>query len=326
MNLRKKIQRIGENFLSRLALTVLPNFPRSAILLMSQILGGLGIILPIRERRIGLANLRLAYGNSISEAKKKKIMRDSFRNIVLMALDCFWFTKNAEKRLHTYVKFDSSCEIFYKTKPAVVVTIHFGNWEILARAAAYRGYPSVGVVKPLPNANLDRMLTRFREVAGQQVVSKGGAIRSLLGALKNGKRIAFLLDQNTQPKDGGEFVKFFGRYVPVSRAAAKLSIHTGAPVIFIFCIPLDDGYYRVYAPGSLYPEKWNGNSKKFTQVITNEIEKQVRSNPKYWNWVYKRWKYIPPGEPREMYPYYAKYYIDPRMSATNIHNLIEAKR
>lgn len=326
MNLRKKIQQIGENFLSRLALTVLPNFPRSAILLMSQILGGLGVILPIRERRIGLANLRLAYGNSISEAKKKKIMRDSFRTIVLMTLDCFWFTKNTEKRLHTYVKFDSSCEIFYKTKPAVVVTIHFGNWEIMAIAAAFLGYPSVVVAKPLPNANIERILTKFREIAGQRVVSKEGAIRALLGALKNGKRVAFLLDQNTQPKDGGEFVKFFGRYVPVSRAVARLSIHTGIPVIFIFCIPLDDGYYRVYTSCSIDPEKWNDNSKKFTQVITNEIEKQVRSNPKYWNWVYKRWKYIPPGEPREMYPYYAKYYIDPRMSATNIHNQIEAKR
>jgi KDO2-lipid IV(A) lauroyltransferase len=317
MNLRKKIQRIGENFLSRLALIVIPNFPRSAILLMSQILGSLGVILPIRERRIVLANLRLAYGNSISEAKKKKIMRDSFRTIVLMTLDCFWFTKNAEKRLHAYVKFDSSCEIFYKTKPAVVVTGHFGNWEIMAIAAAFLGYPTVVVAKPLPNANIERILTKFREIAGQRVVLKEGAIRALLGALKNGKRVAFLLDQNTQPKEGGEFVKFFGRYVPVSRAVAKLSIHTGAPVIFIFCIPLDDGYYRVYTSCSIDPEKWNDNRKKFTQVITNEIEKQVRSNPKYWNWVYKRWKYIPPGEPCEMYPFYAKYYIDPRISTKN---------
>lgn len=313
MNFRKRIQRIGENLLSRFALAILPNLPRRAIVIMAQLLGSLGAAFPIRERRIGLANLRLAYGHAISDAKKKKIMRDSLRNIIFMVLDCFWFTKNAEKRLHTYVKFDSSCEIFYQTKPAIVITSHFGNWEILARAAAYRGYPSVGVAKPLPNTNLDYILNRFREVAGQRVVPQEGAIRALLSALKNGERIAFLLDQNTRPKDGGEFVKFFGRYVPVSRAAAKLSIRTGAPVIFIFCIPLDNGHYRVYTPGSIDPEKWDHNSQKLTQAITNEIEKQVRSNPKHWNWVYKRWKYIPPGEPRKAYPFYSKYYTDSKI-------------
>ncbi len=317
MNLRKKIQRIGENLLSRVALTVLPNLPRRTILIISKLLGSLGAVLPTSVRRIGLANIRLAYGNSIPEAEKKKIMRDSFRTMVLMVLDCFWFTKNTEKRLDIYVKFDSSCEIFYKTKPAVVITSHFGNWEILAQAAAYRGHPSVGVVKHLPNVYLDSMLTKFREVAGQQVVAKEGAIRALLSALKNGKRIAFVLDQNTQPKDGGEFVKFFERYVPVSRAAAKLSIRTGAPVVFIFCIPRDDGYYRIYTPDWLDPEKWKNKSQKFTQAITSEIEKQVRTSPKHWNWVYKRWKYIPQGEPREMYPFYAKYYIDSKKSKKN---------
>lgn len=310
MALRKKIQRIGEILLARFALAVLPCLPRHVIFRASRLLGSLASTLPIRERRVALANLELVYGNSLSEAEKKNIIRDSFRTVALMVLDCFWFTRRTEARLRDYVQFDPSFEVYRKTRPAVVVTSHFGNWEVLGLAVALHGHPCVSVAASLPNPKLDRILNRFRQLTGQRIVPKEGSLRRLLGALKNGERVTFLLDQNTLPRQGGEFVKFFGRDVPISRAAAELSMRTGAPVVLIFCAPTDDGHYAVNVLGRLYPEEWGRDSREFNQAIANGIEKQVRSNPVPWNWTYKRWKYIPPGGPRESYPYYANFYIN----------------
>jgi KDO2-lipid IV(A) lauroyltransferase len=309
MKLRKRIQRIGESLLARFALAVLPSFPRRLIFRMSRVLGSLAFTLPTLARRIALANLELVYGDSLSEAEKKKIIRDSFRTVALMALDCFWFTRNTGERLRTYVEFDSSFKVYYKTKPAVVVTSHFGNWEVLGVGMAFQGHPCVSVAAPLPNPTVGRILNRFRQTTGQRIVSKQGALRALLSALKKGERVALLLDQNTLPGEGGEFVKFFGRDVPVSRAAARLSMRTGTAVVFIFCAPTDDGHYVAWASGPLDPREWGGDNRKFNQAIANVIEEQIRNNPTHWTWTYKRWKYIPPGEPREAYPYYAKPYV-----------------
>lgn len=310
MNFRKRIQRIVEILIARFALAVLPYFPRCVIFRMSRFLGSLAFAFPTRQRKIALANLELVYGGSHSKAEKKKIIRDFVRTAALMALDCFWFTKHTGERLRAYVEFDSSFEIYDKTRPAVVITCHYGNWEVMGVAMAFRGHPCVSVATPLLNAKVDRMLLRFRETTGQRIVPKEGAVRAMLGALKNGERVAFLLDQNTLPENGGEFVKFFGRDVPVSRAAARLSMRTGAPVVFIFCAPTDDGHYVACASGPLYPGEWGGDSRKLNQAIANIIEKQIRNNPQHWTWSYKRWKYIPPGGSSEVYPYYAKPYVN----------------
>lgn len=296
------------------ALAVLPYLPRHLIFIISRVLGSLAFFVMIPERRVALANLDLVYGDSLSEAEKKEITRDSFQTVALMVLDCFWFTRKTEERLSTYVEFDSSCKVYDRTKPAVVVTSHFGNWEVLGVAVAFRGHPCVSAARPLANAKLDKMLNRFRQITGGRIVSKHGAVRALLGALKKGERIALLLDQNTLPVDGGEFVKFFGLDVPISCAAARLSIRTGAPLVFIFCAPMNDGHYQVCVSGILDPREWDNDSRKVNQVIANTIEKQVRSSPAHWMWTYKRWKWIPHGGSSEVYPYYAIPYIDRKTS------------
>jgi hypothetical protein len=43
-----------------------------------------------------------------------------------------------------------------------------------------------------------------------------------------------------------------------------------------------------------------------TRSILAAIEAEVRQNPQFWLWMYKRWKLIPDGESADGYPYYAR--------------------
>ena len=47
-------------------------------------------------------------------------------------------------------------------------------------------------------------------------------------------------------------------------------------------------------------------AQRLTQQIISIIEREIRSYPEHWLWMYKRWKKINRPEDSERYPFYAK--------------------
>jgi KDO2-lipid IV(A) lauroyltransferase len=159
----------------------------------------------------------------------------------------------------------------------------------------------MAVVAPISNPLADRMLTRLRRLTGQEVTPREGAFKTLVRTLRDGGYVGLMMDQNTVPARGGEFVKFFGLPVPMSRAAAALEEKTAATVVFIFCLPDGRGNYTVRAlrPGP-------AGHGRTTQALAEAMEDVIRRDPGQWMWTYKRWKYIPPGASRDGFPFYAR--------------------
>jgi KDO2-lipid IV(A) lauroyltransferase len=171
------------------------------------------------------------------------------------------------------------------------------------------GHPLISVAAPIENPRIDELFNRLRSLTGQQVVSKHGAMRRLLRTLHDGGKIALLLDQNTKPADGGRFVPFFGLPVLVSNAAAALWRRTGAEVYVVMSMPGENGHYLSPSLQHIAPPQEDDPQQaelEMTRRITAAIELAIRREPAHWLWMYKRWKYVAPGLPREQYPYYAK--------------------
>jgi KDO2-lipid IV(A) lauroyltransferase len=126
----------------------------------------------------------------------------------------------------------------------------------------------------------------------------------MLKALRSGKRIALVLDQNTLPPDGGTFVPFFGLPVPMSRAAAMLSQRTGAPIVVGYGLAQPDGRYHMHCRP---PLSLDGMTEAAgTARIMAGLETVIREHPGQWLWMYKRWKHIPAGADGARYPFYAR--------------------
>ncbi len=319
MHLLKQARLAGEVLLVRLGLVTIPFFPRRILLALARLAGTLGYFVARNSRRIALANLDLAFQDSLTPLEKRRIARQSFTTMARTVLDMIWFCRDTRRRLARYVASDPQMPDYVYTTPVIGLTAHFGSWELLSRWLVVNGYPHAAVVAPLINPRVERLFNRSRLMSGMEVIPQAGALRGVLRTIKQKKNVALVLDQNVKPQDGGIFVDFFGLPVPMSGAAALFAERTGTPIVATFCMNRPDGTYYVYALPPLKPETFAGygssrpsalakseNALAITRTIAGLFEQEIRQHPGQWLWMYKRWKHIPPGMSPAAYPFYAK--------------------
>ena len=299
-----------EIVLTRAASWLIAPLPRRAVLALAHVLGILGYYFSGRLKAVGRANLDLVFGDSVSPQEKVRILKASCSTFALMTLDVAWFSQNTAKRVNACTTFEREPGEVIGGKPYICITGHFGNWEVLGLAAALRGYPLASVATPLKNPVVDQLFCREREATGGIILDRAGAVRSMLRILKDGGRVALLLDQNTQLNEGGVFVDFFGVPATVSAAGASLAYRTGTGIAFGFSIPDTNGCYHIYIPPAIMPPPYHRENAdqailELTQQITRVYEDMIRAHPECWLWMYKRWKHVRPGDSRERYPFYS---------------------
>jgi KDO2-lipid IV(A) lauroyltransferase len=296
----------------RLGLAVVPRLPRGAVRWLARRLGDAAYLVSARSRRLGLANLDLAFGAAKTPAEKRRILRASLRNFSLTMLDLLWFSRHSEARMARWFDVAPVLEAAMANPVARVgVTGHFGNWELMGRYWALAAGRLTSVAMPLKNPAVGELLREARELTGQQIVEREGALKKLVRALRGGGTVGLLLDQNTDPDEGGTFADFFGKPASVSPAAGVLASMTGAEIIFAYALPRPDGTYRGELPHVIPAAEIAAMDRataaqELTQRITGFYEEAIRAHPECWLWSYKRWRHVPPGMPKDGFPYYAK--------------------
>ena len=94
--------------------------------------------------------------------------------------------------------------------------------------------------------------------------------------------------------------------VPISTAAAGLALKLKVPIVMAFCVCDEQGVYHCYGRDRLMPEGISQMSpEEITARIAGYVESEIRRQPGYWLWTYKRWKRRLPDFDASRYPYYA---------------------
>jgi Kdo2-lipid IVA lauroyltransferase/acyltransferase len=305
--LRQKVEIV----LARMACAMVAPMSRRAVLALAGALGWLGYSFSRSLRQIGMANLDLVFGETKTRDEKHRILKRSCRNFALVGLDLFWFSRDTKARIARWVAFEAEPKDVVPPGAALFVTGHLGNWEVLGCALALRGYPPVSVASPVKNPEVDRIVNRLREVTGQRIVPRQGALRELLKTLREGGYVAILQDQNTRIREGGVYMDFFGVPAAVTPATGVFSARLHVPVVMGFCLAQPDGSYRVCSAGPpieppALPEYTEAAAREVSERILAEYERLIRDHPEDWLWMYKRWKYYQPGTDRARYPFYTK--------------------
>ena len=107
---------------------------------------------------------------------------------------------------------------------------------------------------------------------------------------------AVLIDQCVDPREGGIWVRFFGRPVPVSGAPAFFAAKGSMPIFTAWSRPLKDGRWRCEVIAS-YPAGSAKDMWPTTQRCIADLEKTIRRHPSCWilNYRYFR-KKVPQAE------------------------------
>lgn len=185
-------------------------------------------------------------------------------------------------------------EAFAEGRGLVLVSGHFGNWEIAGATMAAHDYPFDAVMQRIRNPWLDRYVQRSRARLGMRLIHRIGAWDQLLANLKEGRVVAFVADQDAGRS--GLFVPFFGRLAATHRAPALLALRGGAPLVV-------GGVRRVgprrYATWARRLEPTGDSVAERVESLTvgwvGELERQVRLSPEQYFWHHKRWKTRPTG-------------------------------
>lgn len=176
---------------------------------------------------------------------------------------------------------------------AVLMTGHFGNWEIGGASVAARGIPLDVVAQPQANPLVDRLINGAREGLGMTVIRKGGATKAALRSLRQGRAVALVADQDARAR--GVFVPFFGRPASTHRGPAVLALRSGAPMFIGTAVRREDGRYavtirRVEVPATEDPES---QADLLTAELAAALESAVRRDPGQYLWQHRRWKTKP---------------------------------
>ena len=221
------------------------------------------------------------------------LLRRSYRNMARTIGHAFWTCRNARARVEAVGEMSAEGKAFLAAnRPAVTVSGHIGCWEILSQLAFLEGHPMMSVAKDIGTAGMTRLLMRSRRSIGQEIVHADGAFRPLMQGLKAGKSLGLLVDQVVKPRDGGVWVRFFGRPVPVSAAPAFFAAKGGAPVVVAWSRPLRDGRYRceilaTYAAAEAR-DVWG-----LTQRCLRDLERAIRRHPSCWVLNYRYFRKSP---------------------------------
>ena len=306
--LKRRLRRPFEWLGIGLGILVLSNLPRKWMLAVCDFASAAMYRFDGAGRRLALANLRIVTGRLEVEGVVRPlkdydpsraealIIRRSYRNMARTVGHAFWTCRNAVERTKAAGEMSEGGKMFLaRNKPAVTVSGHIGCWEILSQLAYLEGHSMMSVAKDIGTGAMTELLMKSRKSIGQEIVHADGAFRPLMQGLKEGKSLGLLVDQLVKPKDGGIWVCFFGRPIPVSAAPAFFSAKGKAPIVVAWSRPLKDGRYRCEVVAD-YGSEEARDIRGMTQRCIRDLERIIRRHPSAWvlNYRYFR-KWPEPG-------------------------------
>jgi KDO2-lipid IV(A) lauroyltransferase len=256
-----------------------------------------------RDRQRALENLRPAFGNRCSEAELERIACASLEHFTQVYLIELVLTP----RLVNEVSWSRYVELGHIV-PAlrqllsggatIMVTPHFGNFELMGYTIARIGLPLSAVMRPLDNPLLTGFLESSRRAGGLTLLYKKGATDRAPQILESGGTLCFIADQDAGRK--GVFADFFGRKASWYKSIGLLAMSARAPIIAGHMVRIRRAFrYRLEVERIIRPEEWDSQDQPLqwiTETFAAAMESAIRRHPEQYLWAHRRWKSRPKDE------------------------------
>ncbi len=251
-----------------------------------------------RRRGIAIENITRALGPEVDGVPARELARRTFIQIGRSFLEFLALPRLGPRGILGRVELIGYEQVFQWArggKAAVVLTAHYGNWEILGAAMRAAGAPMRYLLPPQSNEGSDAYFDRIRHQLGIDSIKIGFGMRGALKALRSGVFLGMLPDQDARRV--GVHVPFFGRPASTHTGPARLAYRARCPIA-IGLIEREPGARfrsRLLAILEADPaEEESREVERLTRAINDTIEAGVRRRPDHWYWLHRRWKTPPP--------------------------------
>ena len=287
--------------LIRMLICVVQALSWSWALGLARLLARLAYRVDRRHRAVADDNLRYAFPE-LGPSERQALVRSTYEHFTAMLVEMIRLPRslrpaNVERYFHWADPEDLQRTLAWgrSGRPLLLLTGHFGNWEVLSYVFGMGGCRGGIVARRLDNPYLERLLGNLRRKTGLTLLDKNRDYQRMLDILERGGGLGLLGDQDAGPR--GLFVDFLGRPASTFKSIAVLSLRYGAPILVLGAARVAHPLrYVIYLEDTILPEHYAGRPDA-TQAIalryTQALERLIRRHPEQYFWLHRRWKTQP---------------------------------
>ena len=286
----------------------IPQLSRDFCVRFANGLGEIGFLLDHKGRAVALSNVECALGPEITPERRREIVRASYRNFARSMVDLFWSPALVRPENRHWLRTTGwghlREQLGREGRGAVLLTLHFGNWEWASLASGHDRLNGLAVAEKFKNPVLETLFKSLREANGQNIIPQEKSMLRMLREVKRAGAVAFLADLTVPPDQASAVVRAFALEMCVSVLHGVLALRGDALVVPAVCVPEADGssLLRAFPPLEIPP---NATVATVAQMCWDFYEPMIRANPGLWLWPYKHFRYVPRNPPVP-YPFYAQ--------------------
>ena len=299
----KKIRKSLIRFLAWLGLNLcslmIRVIPDGCLYAFARNIASLAFIFAVKQRRIALESLRIAFGSEKSQGEIAKIAKDCFIYMAKSAIELMYLMDKPlvlKERVEITGR-ENLDKALALGRGVILISAHFGNFPLLLGRLAQDGYQVGGIMRPMRDARVEKIFLEKRNKFGVKTIysqPRNECVNNTISALRNNELVFIPVDQNFGT--GGVFVNFFGMKAATATGPVILAQRTGAALVPCFIIRQPGDRHKVIFEPAL--ELIEGGDSQDTilvniQAITDIIESYIRKYPAEWGWIHRRWKSKP---------------------------------
>lgn len=291
---RKTVIQWRDYLLLRLVFLIARPLPFRALQRVGAALGSFCWHIAPFRRRVVIENLTACFGDTLDAAAIQRLARDFYVQLGTTLLEFCGYWRLKPEQIRTLVTVDGQehvAAVRTFEKGALLVSGHFGNWELIGAWLAANGFDVSFMVKTQTNLRVDRLQNDVRGRAGVGIIRTGASVRDMVRVLRGGGLIGLLGDQDAGA--GGLIMDFVGQPASVLTGTASLAYRMRLPVVTGFMVRQEDGSHRLVVQEPIMPDPDVDEETavaEITRIHTQRLEAMVRRHPDHYFWVHRRWK------------------------------------
>ena len=290
---RRKVEQFFVRRAARLFSALVRVLPLRVLQRIGNIGGVLIWMLAPSRQRLADRNLRAVFGDRYNARDRRRIRLFVTRGIAKTMVELLkvpHLCPDEIRRISPIAGLQHLRDGVAAGNGGILLTAHYGNWELLNAALLVNGFPVSVVARDAPDDFTASLINAAREKHGGKVIDRDD-VRGMLTVLRRGEVLGILPDQHA--KTGGLLGTFLGLPASLAQGPALFAARTGCTVLPTFSCRQPDDTFRctVFPPLQLQDTgDRDADVAANTQTMQDVIGEQIRTHPEQWLWLHDRWR------------------------------------